>query len=113
MLVGKERLLGGLRALDSVFGTAAATLLDAGGIEGSAHNVIAHAGEILHASAADENDGVLLKIVALVRDIGDDFATVGQADLGDFADGGIRLLRGAGHDLHANAATKRIAVQGR
>ena len=33
----------------------------------------------------------------------------GQTDLRDLADRGVRLLGGAGHDLHTHAATKRVA----
>ena len=54
---------------------------------------------------------MLLQIVALAGDVGDDFLAVGQADLRDLAQGGIRLLGRAGHDLHADAAALRRAFE--
>jgi soluble P-type ATPase len=52
-------------------------------VEGAADDVVAHAREILHAAAADEDHGVLLELVAFVGDVGDDFLAVRQAHLGD------------------------------
>src|SRR6266853_151148 len=40
-----------------------------GGIERSAHHVIADAGKILHTAPADEHDRVLLQIVPDARDV--------------------------------------------
>ena len=102
-----------LRALDAVLGTGATTLFDAGAVERAADDVVAHAGEILHAAAADEDDGVLLELVAFVGDVGDDFLAVRQAHLGDLTLGRVRLLRRADHDLHADAAAEGRVVQGR
>src|SRR6185312_14252125 len=48
-----------------------------------------------------------------VRDVGDDFAAIRQADLGDLTDSRIGLLRGAGHDLHAHATAERVARESR
>jgi len=49
---------------------------------------------------------VLLEVVALAADVGPDFLTVGEADAGDFAEGGVRLFRGFGGDFDADAALK-------
>ena len=50
--------------------------------------------------------------MALARNIGDDFLPVCEAHLGDFAESGVRLLRGAGHNLDAHATTLRTIGQG-
>jgi hypothetical protein len=52
---------------------------------------------------------VLLEVVALVGDVGDHFVTIGQTNLRNLTDSGVRLLGSAGHDLHANAAAERVA----
>ena len=85
----------------------------AGGIKRSAHNVIAHTRQIFYFTAAHQHYGVFLEIVAFAGDVGDDFLTIGQADLGDFAQGGIGFLGGAGHDLNAHAAALRAIDQRR
>ena len=54
---------------------------------------------------------MLLEIVAFIGDVGDDFVAVGETHFRDLTDGGIGLLGGAGHDLHADSAAKRVTVQ--
>src|SRR5208283_4940452 len=97
-----------LRALDAVLRAAAAAFLDARRVQRAAHDVVAHAGKVLNAAAAHEHDRVLLQVVALVGDVGDDLVAVRQPDLGHLADGRVRLLRRAGHDLHADAAPEGV-----
>src|SRR5205814_4642391 len=50
---GIRSLLG---TLGPVLGTAAAAVLDAGGVEAAAQDVVAHAGQVAHAAAADQHD---------------------------------------------------------
>src|SRR6266513_1769787 len=47
---------------------------------------------LLHASAADEHDRVLLEVVTLTGDIGADLGAVRQPDAGDLAQRRVRLL---------------------
>jgi len=112
-----EIILGGdflfLRAFDAVLGAAATALFDAYAVERATDDVITHTGKILYAATAHEYNAVLLEVVALVGNIGDDFVAIGQAHFGDFTNGGVGLLGRAGHDLHADAALKRVACQGR
>src|ERR1700724_3406179 len=54
---------GGFRLLRTVFGTALLAVLYALGIQTAAHHVIAHAGQILYPTAANQNNRVLLQIV--------------------------------------------------
>src|SRR6185437_10708083 len=67
----------GLRPLHAVLGALAVAGGFVGGaraggpgrIERAAHDVVAHAGQVLHAAATDEDDRVLLEVVPLARDV--------------------------------------------
>ncbi len=65
------------RPFRSIFAAAALARLHAGGIEFAAHNMIAHARQVLNAAAADQNHRVLLQIMPHARDIGRHFLAVG------------------------------------
>src|SRR5579883_389618 len=103
-------LLGTLRA---VLRTALLAVLDALGVEDAAENVVAHAGQVLDAAAADHDHRVLLQVMALTRDVADHLETVGQAHLGDLAKRRVRLLRGRRIDARAHAALLRRLLQRR
>src|ERR1700682_5603567 len=103
--------LGSLRTFRAVLRTALFTVLDALGIEDAAEDVVAHAGQILDAAAADHDHRVLLKVMAFTRDVADHFEAVGQAHLGDLTKRRVRLLRGRGVDARANAALLRRLLQ--
>ena len=77
--------LAGFRTLGTVFGTALAALIDAKTVKGTTDDVVTDTGQILYPTAADEDDGVLLKVVAFPADIGDDLEAVGEPDFGDLA----------------------------
>ncbi len=68
-------------------------------------------GQVLGAAAADEHDRVLLQVVALARDVGDDLVAVRQAHLGDLAERRVRLLRRRRVDARADAAALRVALE--
>src|ERR1700749_4403377 len=102
-----------LRTLGAVERTALLAVLDALGIEHAANDVIAHAGKVLDAAAADQDHAVFLKIMAFARNIGQRFEAVGQAHLGDLAQRGVRLLRRRGVDAGADSALLRAFLQGR
>src|SRR6187551_2381355 len=93
--------------LGAVAATGLVALADAGGVEGAADDLVADAGQVLHPAAADEDDGVLLQVVALAGDVGGDLHPVGQPHTGDLAQGGVRLLRRYGRDAGADAAALR------
>src|SRR3954463_5227842 len=63
--------------LGAVFRTALLAVLDALGIEDAAENVVAHAGQILDAAAADHDHGMFLKVVTFAGDVTDDFEAIG------------------------------------
>src|SRR3546814_18488428 len=83
--------LGTLRA---VLRTALLAVLHPLGVEHAAQDVIAHAGKVAYTAAADQHNAVFLEVVAFAGDVGDDFALVGQADLGNLAERRVRLFRG-------------------
>src|SRR5579871_5671168 len=69
-----------LRALGAVFGTRLLALADPGAIQGPAHCVITHSGQVLHAAAANEHHRVLLEVVPLAPDVAGDLISIGQAN---------------------------------
>src|SRR5262249_19518591 len=99
-------------ALGAVLGTGLLAIGDALGIEHTADDVVAHPRQVADASAADEHDGVLLKVVSLAGDVGGDLDAVGQAAAGHLAQGGVGLLGRHDFDLQADALLLRAAVQG-
>src|SRR3954452_15389838 len=96
-----------LRTLRAVLRTALLTVLDALGIEDAAEDVVTHAGQILDAAAADHDHRVLLKVMALTRNVTDHFEAVGQAHLCDLTKRRVRLLRSRGVNARANATLLR------
>src|SRR5436853_2529284 len=102
-----------LRTLGAVLRTALLAVLDALGIQHATQNVVANAGQILDAAAADHDHRVLLKVVALTRYVADHLEAVSQAHLGDLAKRRVRLLRGRGVEARANAALLRRLLQRR
>src|SRR5437879_649671 len=104
---------GSFRTLRAILRTALLAVLDALGIEDAAEDVVAHAGQILDAAAADHDHGVLLKVMAFTRNIADHLEAIGQAHLGDLAKRRVRLLRGRGVDARAHAALLRRLLQRR
>jgi hypothetical protein len=85
--------------------------LDALAVELAADDVVAHAGEVVHASTAHQDQRVLLEIVLLAADVGGDFLAVREPYACDLAQRRVRLLRGHGLDLQADATLERIGFQ--
>src|SRR4029078_2758681 len=73
-------------------------------VQRAAHDLVAHAGQVLHTAAADQDDRVLLEVVALTRDVGGDLHLAGELDAGDLAQRGVRLLRRSRVHAGAHAA---------
>ena len=74
--------------------------------------MIANTGKILDATAADHNDRMLLKIMALTGDVARDFEPVGQAHTRDLSQGRVRLLRCGRIDTRANTTLLRARLEG-
>src|SRR5207237_4352650 len=85
---------------------------DSGGVERSADHLVADARQVLDATAADEDDRVLLEVVSLAGDVGRDLHAVRQPDARDLAQRGIRLLRRRRVDARADAALLRSTAEG-
>src|SRR5258708_37146149 len=104
-------LLRGLGPLGAVFRAPLLAVLNAGGVERPADNVIAHGRKILHAAAAHQYDRVLLQVVPNPGNVGRDFNAIGQAGARDFSQRGIGLLRRLCVNANANTALFRTSLQ--
>ena len=82
-----------LRSLSAVFGTCLASVVYACSIKGASDDMVSYTRQILNSSASDQNNAVLLQIVADARDISRNFDTVSQTYSGNLSKSGIRLLR--------------------
>src|SRR4051794_26632471 len=82
-LRGMGHFLGLLRALRAVLRARLLAVLDTGGVERAADDVVANAREILDAAAADQDDRVLLQVVSLARDVRRHFHAVGEPNARD------------------------------
>ena len=72
------------KALGAVLGAGLATLGDAGGVQRATHGVVAHAWQVLDATAADQHHAVLLQVMTFAANVRNDFVAIGQAHLGYF-----------------------------
>src|SRR5512138_835724 len=99
------------RALGAVLRAALLAALDAHRVEGAADDVVAHAGEVLHATAADEDHRVLLEVVPHAGDVARHLEAVRQPDAGDLPKRGVRLLRGGRVHARADAALLRRLLE--
>ena len=95
--------LSGLGLLIAVLAPSLPSGLDSGAIENAADYGIAQS-DILDAAAAQENDGVLLEIVAHAGHISRHLHAVGQANASDLPDGRVGLFGRLGRHFDANAA---------
>src|SRR3954451_16362460 len=104
MVAAERRGIRPLLLLDAVLATALLAVGHAGGVQRAAHDLVAHARQILDAAATHEHDGVLLQVVALARDVGGDLDRAGDPHTGDLAQRRVRLLRRGRVDAGADAA---------
>src|SRR5690242_20795509 len=96
-----------LLRLHAVLGAGLLAIAHAGGVERAAHDLVAHARQVLDAAAAHEHDGVLLQVVALARDVGRDLDAARDAHTGDLTQSRVRLLGRRRVDARADAAALR------
>lgn len=101
------RRSGAALALHPVAGARLLAVRDTGGVERAADDLVADAGQVLDSAATDQDDGVLLKIVALTGNVGGDFHAVRQADTCDLAQSRVRLLWRDGGDTGADSTALR------
>src|SRR5947209_8009291 len=81
------------RALGAVLRTALAAVFDALGIERAADYVVPHTRKVLDPASPDQDDRMLLQVVALARNVARHLEPVRQAHARHLAQGRIRLLR--------------------
>src|SRR4029077_1939094 len=93
-----------LGPLCSVFGAPLLAVSYALRVKHAADDVIAHARQVLDATASDHDHGVLLQVVTFARDVADHLKAVGQPDLGDLAQRRVGFLRRRGVDACAHPA---------
>jgi hypothetical protein len=72
-----------LRTLGTILGPAATTSVNAKAVEGSTNNVVTNTRKVLYPTTTHQNDGVLLKIVTLTADIGNDFKAIRETNFGN------------------------------
>src|SRR5262249_40569364 len=101
------------RTLGAVLRTALLAVLDALRVEGAANDVVAHAWQVLHATAADHDHRMLLQIMAFAGDVAHHLVGVGETHLGDLAQRRVRLLGRHGVDAGAHTALLRAMLQRR
>ena len=89
--------------LGTVFATTLLAALNALEVEGAADDVVADTWEVGDTTTAYEHYSVLLEVVAFAADVGPDFLAVGEADAGDFAEGGVGFFWCFGGDFDTNA----------
>ena len=66
--------------------------------------MVTNTGKVLYTATADQNNRVLLQVVANAGDIGGNLVTVGQAHTGDLTKGRVGLLGGGGSDSGAHTS---------
>src|SRR3954447_14543163 len=98
--------------LGAVAATGLLAVAHAGGVEGAPDDLVADTREVLHTTATDEHDGVLLEVVALTGDVGRDLHAAREAHAGDLAEGGVRLLGGVRVDAGAHTPPLGCALEG-
>src|SRR3954452_9636518 len=110
---GPLRGMSALLLLRAVAAAGLLTVLHALGVQRAAHDLVADAGEVLHAAAADEHDRVLLQVVADAGDVRRDLDAAREADARDLAQRRVRLLGGGRVHARAHAASLRAPLERR
>ena len=101
--------LGCLRHFRTVLRPALHPVGNARSIESSSDNVVPDTRKVLNSSTSDQNNAVLLQIVADSGDVRSDFHSVCKSDPRDLSESGVRLLRSGSSDVRAHAALLRTA----
>src|SRR5882762_6672659 len=102
-----------LRSLRSVLRAPLVATGNAHRIQCSAHHVIAHTRQILHAAPANQHDRVLLQVVPNAGNISRDFNTIGEAHARHLPQRRVGLFGSLGIYAGADAALLRTGLQGR
>src|SRR6266480_659383 len=101
-------LLGTLRA---ILRPRLLALVHARGVQCAADDVIPHAGQVLHAAAADHHDRVLLQVMPFTGDVCRHFEPIRQPYARHFAQCRVRLFRRGRVDARAHPPLLRVTTQ--
>ena len=112
-LLFSSLLLGSLRLLSSIQGTALVASVNACAVERTSDDVVTNTREVLDTAAADHNDRVFLEVMSDTRNVSSDFHAVGKTDTGIFTKCRVRLLRCHGADTSADSSLLRAVQFGR
>src|SRR5262245_13457155 len=110
---GPLRGMSALLLLRAVATARLLTVADALSVQGTANDLVADAGEVLHPTATYEHDRVLLQVVTDAGDIRGDLDLAGEADAGDLSQRRVRLLRRGRVDARADTPTLRATLERR
>jgi hypothetical protein len=102
---------GQLVALGAVAGAGLLAVGDCSAVVAATDDLVTDTGEVTDAAAAEQDDGVLLEVVALSGDVGRDLNAVDETDTGDLAECRVRLLRRGGEDTGADPALLRVMLE--
>ena len=101
--MGEELLLlASLGTLCTVLGTGLHTTLNTLSIQSTTDDVVTNTGKVLNTAAADQNNGVLLQVVADTGNVSGNFHTIGQANTSDLTQCRVGLLGSGGTNSGAN-----------
>ena len=106
--------LAGIAALGllcAVLGTTLSAAINAQTVQGTSDDMITNAGEVTHTTALHEDDTVFLQVVTFATDVSGNLDTIGKTHASDLTQSGVRLFRGSGRDLQANATTLRALLE--
>jgi hypothetical protein len=110
-----RRLLPGvvLGLLGSILGSALLPVHNALTVEDTPNDFVLDTRTVRDSAPTDQDDGVLLEIVALARDVGQNRFSGCEFDTGTLTLGRVGLLGLHGKELEDNAPSLRTSIQGR
>ena len=92
-----------LDALAPYLGTDCLRSLTPCSIQGTTNGVVTHTRQVLHTTTANQNNRVLLKVVAFTADVRNDFETIGQTNLANLTQSRVRLSGWCKHGCKRHA----------
>src|SRR5690606_6378417 len=102
-----------LRTFCTVLRTGLFTVRNAGSIQGTANSVVTNTWQVFYTTTTDQNNTVLLQVVAFTTDVGSNFETIRQTHTAYFTQGRVRLFRSGGIYTGTYATTLRTSLQSR
>jgi hypothetical protein len=94
-----------LRTFGTIFRTALVTTFHAGGIKGTADDVVTNTGKIFYPATTYQHNAVFLKVVTFTGYVGIHFLAIAQTNTGNFAKCRVRFLGRGSVNTCANTTT--------